>query len=152
GFLLKESLRPIVNLDGFDDLRVGVCDEFNRRAAHDEATNAVNYRTFAGSEEHALVFKPLERSWTFIHDHAGKNDGLVPVSSQAWQRELIANDGSRKPIDQKDFPVAADHLNEVGWWDLEEVANPLKLFQNPFKQKEDYERQIRDVYLQIAQR
>jgi len=87
----------------------------------------------------------------FINDHAGKNDGLVPVTSQAWKKELIANDGRRKSIVQKDFPVAADHLNEVGWWDTQEAVNPRKLLQSPLKQKEDYESQIRNVYLRIAQ-
>lgn len=151
GFFLTEGLRPILNLDGFNDLRITACEEFNRRAEHQEATNGVNYRTFAGAEDLAMIFAPLVPSWIFIRDHAGRNDGLVPVFSQAWKRELIANDGSRKPIQQNDFPVAADHLNEVGWWDPQEAANPLKLLHNPFKQKENYERQIRDVYLQIAE-
>jgi triacylglycerol lipase len=151
GFFLKEGLRPIVNLKGFDDLRITACEEFNRRAEHQEATNDVNYRTFAGAEDLAMVFAPLVPAWIFIRDHAGRNDGLVPVSSQAWKNELIANDGRRKPVDQKEFPVAADHLNEVGWWDPQETANPLKLLHSRFKQKEDYESKVRDVYLQIAQ-
>jgi triacylglycerol lipase len=151
GFLLKEGLRPIINLDGFDDLRITACEEFNRRAEHQEATNGVNYRTFAGAEDLAMVFAPLVPSWIFIRDHAGRNDGLVPVFSQAWKKELIANDGRRKPVDQHDFPVAADHLNEVGWWDPQEAANPLKLLHSRFKQKEDYESQVRNVYLQIAE-
>jgi len=151
GFVLKEGLRPVLNLDGFDDLRTGVCEEFNRRAEHQEATNGVDYRTFSGTEDREMVFRLLVPSWDFIHEHAGKNDGLVPVTSQAWQSELVANDGRRKSVEQKDFPVTADHLNEVGWWDLREVANPQKLLQSPFKQKEDYESQIRNVYLQIAQ-
>jgi triacylglycerol lipase len=151
GFLLKEGLRPIINLDGFDDLRITACEEFNRRAEHQEATNDVNYRTFAGAEDLAMVFAPLVPSWIFIRDHAGRNDGLVPVFSQAWKKELIANDGRRKPVDQHDFPVAADHLNEVGWWDPQEAANPLKLLHSRFKQKEDYESQVRNVYLQIAE-
>jgi triacylglycerol lipase len=83
GFFLKEGLRPIVNLDGFDDLRITACDDFNRRAEHQEATNGVNYRTFAAFEERTLVFLPLVQSWMFIRDHAGRNDGLVPVFSQA---------------------------------------------------------------------
>src|SRR5689334_19387592 len=151
GFFLKQLLRPIVNLDGFDDLRITACDEFNRRAEHQEATNDVNYHTFAAAEELAMVFLPLAQSWIFIRDHAGRNDGLVPVTSQAWKRELIANDGSRKPIEQREFPLPADHLNEVGWWDPGEAVNPQKLGQSLFKQRDDYERQIRDVYLQIAQ-
>ena len=151
GFLLKEGLRPVLNLDGFDDLKIGPCDEFNRRAEHQEATNGVEYRTFAGAEDLAMVFAPLVPSWIFIRDHAGRNDGLVPLTSQAWKTELIANDGSRKPIVQRAFPLAADHLNEVGWWDPDEAANPAKLHQSVFKQKEDYESRVRDVYLLIAQ-
>jgi triacylglycerol lipase len=151
GFLLKAALRPVINLDGFDDLRIGPCEEFNRRAQHDEATNSVQYRTFASSEVLLQVFLPLMGSAKFIGDHAGRNDGLVPLASQAWTKELIANDGTRKPVVQKEFPLAADHLNQVGWWDPQEAANPLKLLQNVLKQKEDYESQIRDVYLQIAQ-
>jgi len=151
GSLLIEVMRPFINLDGFDDLRITACAEFNRRAEHEEATNSVNYRTFAGAEDFAKIFPPLMPSWKFINDNAGSNDGLVPVFSQAWQKELIANDGRRKPIQQNSFPVEVDHLNEVGWWDPQESANPLKLLQSRFKQKEDYERRIRDVYLQIAE-
>lgn len=151
GFLLKDGLRRIINLDGFDDLTITACEAFNRRAEHQEATNGVNYGTFAAAEDLAMVFMPLMLSWTIIRDHAGRNDGLVPVSSQAWKRELIANDGSRKPVQQNEFPIAADHLNEVGWWDPAEATNPLKLAQNPFKQREDYESQVRNVYLRIAE-
>lgn len=151
GFLLKEGLRPVINLDGFNDLRTGACEEFNRRAQHDEATNGVQYRTVSSFEDLHMVFAPLVPAWIFIRDHAGRNDGLVPVTSQAWTRELIANDGTRKPVVQREFPLPADHLNQVGWWDPQEAANPLKLLQNAFKQKENYESQIRDVYLQIAQ-
>lgn len=63
----------------------------------------------------------------------------------------MASDGSRKAIVQRDFPLPADHLNQVGWWDPQEMANPKKLFQTVFKQKKDYESKIREVYLQIAQ-
>jgi len=151
GFFLQAGLRQVVNLDGFNDLRINACDEFNRRAEQQEATNGVEYRTFAGAEDGSLVFFPLRHAWEFIRDHAGKNDGLVPVTSQAWVRELIASDGNRKQVEQKDFPIPADHLNEVGWWDLDEAANPLKPSHNFFKEKQDYEGQIRDVYLQIAE-
>jgi triacylglycerol lipase len=151
GFLLKEVLRQVINLDGFDDLRITACEQFNRRAEHHEATNNVVYQTFASAEELHVVFIPLVPSWIFIRDHEGKNDGLVSVTSQSWKRELVANDGSRKAIAQKAFPIAADHLNQVGWWDPQEAANPKKLFQSFVKQKKDYESRIKDIYLQIAQ-
>jgi triacylglycerol lipase len=151
GFLLKEGLRPIVNLDGFDDLRTGACQEFNSRAEHHEATNHVVYQTFASAEDPHLVFALLAPSWLFIHGQEGKNDGLVSVTSQLWKTELVARDGTRKTIVQREFPLDADHLNQVGWWDPQEAANPKKLLQSPLKQKTDYERKIKDIYLQIAQ-
>ncbi len=150
GFLLKEGLRSVINLDGFDDLRTGSCEEFNRRSEHEEAKNEVVYQTFSSAEDLHLVFAPLVPSWIFIRDQAGKNDGLVPVTSQSWKRELVANDGSRKVVVQKDFPLPADHLNQVGWWDPQETANPKKLFQSLSKQKKDYESEIKAVYLGIA--
>lgn len=151
GFLLKEGLRHVINLDGFDDLRIAACEQFNSRAEHHEATNKVVYQTFASAEDLHLVFTPLLPSWIFIRDQEGKNDGLVSVVSQSWKRELVANDGSRKAIVQKEFPIAADHLNQVGWWDPQEAANPKKLFQSFVKQKKDYEGRVKDIYLQIAQ-
>ncbi len=39
GFVLQEGLRPVVNLDGFDDLRIDACQQFNHRAEHHEASN-----------------------------------------------------------------------------------------------------------------
>ena len=151
GFLLREGLRPVINIDGFDDLRTSACEQFNSRAEHQEATNEVVYQTFASAEELHLIFTPLVPSWIFIRDQEGKNDGLVSVASQFWKRELIANDGSRKAVLQKDFPLPADHLNQVGWWDPQEAANPKKIFQSLFKQKKDYESKIKNVYLDIAQ-
>jgi triacylglycerol lipase len=128
GFLLRETLCPVINIDGFDGLRISACEQFNARAEHQEATNEVIYQTVASAEEIHLVFTPLVPSWILIRDHEGKNDGLVSVASQFWKRELIANDGSRKTVVQKDFPLPADHLNQVGWWDPQEAANPKKLF------------------------
>ena len=48
----------------------------------------------------------------------------------------------------KEFPVPADHLNQVGWWDPQEVVFSLS---GVFKQAADYEDRIKDVYLEIAQ-
>jgi triacylglycerol lipase len=151
GFLLREGLRPVINVDGCNDLRVDACEQFNRRAEHLEATNDVVYQTCASAEDLHLVFTPLVPSWIFIRDQEGKNDGLVSVVSQLWKRELVANDGTRKIVSQREFPIPADHLNQVGWWDPQEAANPKKVFQSLFKQKRNYEKEIKNVYLEIAQ-
>jgi triacylglycerol lipase len=151
GVFLIDALRRVINLEGFEDLRSKACEQFNQRAEDQEARNSVFYQTYASSEELKLVFLPLIPSWIFIQEHEGRNDGLASFSTQQWKNELTANDGSRKPIVQKEFPFPADHLNEIGWWDPQEVVNPLLGFANLFKQAAVYEGKIKEVYLDIAQ-
>ena len=151
GVFLMDLLRRVINLDGFADLTVTACQDFNRRAEDSEARNNVVYQTYASAEDLRLVFAPLVLSWIFIRDHEGKNDGLVPFKSQQWNRELVAGDGTRKTVAQKEFPFPADHLNQVGWWDPQEAINAILEFESIFKQAADYERRIRDLYLEIAQ-
>lgn len=151
GFMLMDLLRPVLNLDGFGDLTVAACESFNRRAEDSEARNKVVYRTYASAEDLLQVFAPLGPSWIFIRDHEGRNDGLVPFKSQQWQKELIATDGTRKPVHQKEFPLPADHLNQVGWWDPQEAINPKLMFTSIGKQIAEYERKIKSIYLEIAQ-
>lgn len=151
GMFLIEILRKVIklNLDGFKDLTIDACEQFNRRAEEHEAGNNVVYQTYSSFEELNQVFVPLIASWIYIRSIEGRNDGLVSVSSQQWKKELITNDGKRKVIAQKEFPLPADHLNQVGWWDLEEAINPV--FGGSYiKQKMDYENKIKDVYLEIA--
>ncbi|HEY8186927.1 MAG TPA: alpha/beta fold hydrolase [Pyrinomonadaceae bacterium] len=150
GVFLIDLMRRVINLDGFADLTVTQCEQFNRRVEDSEARNDVVYQTFASAEDLHLVFAPLVPSWIFIRDHEGKNDGLVPFKSQQWNRELIASNGARKPVAQNEFPFPADHLNQVGWWDPQEAISAILAFQSVFKQAADYEGKIKDVYLQIA--
>jgi triacylglycerol lipase len=148
GKLLIRMLRPVLNIDGFADLTITACEQFNMRAEDQEARNNVVYQTYASSEIVDLVFAPLIPSWIFINHHEDKNDGLVPVRSQQWKKELIASDGTPKPVAQNEFLFPADHLNQVGWWDPQEaVLGSTSLF----KQAEDYEKKIKDLYLGIAQ-
>jgi len=150
GVFLMDLLRRVINPDGFAELTVTACEQFNRRVEDSEARNGVVYQTYASAEDLHLVFAPLVPSWIFIRDHEGKNDGLVPFKSQQWNRELIASDGSRKPVAQKVFPFPADHLNQVGWWDPQEAISAILAFENVFKQAADYESRIKDLYLEIA--
>lgn len=147
GVLLMDVLQRVVNVDGFIDLTIERCEAFNRRAEDHEARNDVVYQTYASAEDFRRVFAPLIPSWLFIRDREGRNDGLVPFSSQQWTKELVASDGQRKPVAQKEFPFQADHLNQVGWWDPQETAFELT---SAFKQAANYEDKIKDVYLEIA--
>lgn len=149
GVLLTEVLRPVINVDGLEDLTTSACEQFNTDAEHREATNPVLYQAFAASENRNMVFAPLVAAWMLIRDHEGRNDGLVSFKSQQWKPELIANDGRRKTVAQREFPLPADHLNQVAWWDPQEIVNPLGLL-TLVKDARKYEHRIRDVYLEIA--
>ncbi len=153
GIFFIDILRQVINLnlEGFKEVTKDACEQFNRRAEDQEARNSVSYQTYASSEGFNLIFAPLLPSWIFIRDQEGRNDGFVSFVSQQWKRELVAGDGSRKTITQKEFPIPADHLNEVGWWDPQEALNPAKIFQNVFKQAVEYEARIKSIYLEIAQ-
>lgn len=150
GRILIHALSPFINVKGFADLTIEACNQFNTRAEDEEAKNDVFYQTYSSTETRDTVFVPLKAALEFIEKHEGSNDGLVPLQSQRWKSELIANDGTRKPVVQKDFPIPADHLNEVGWWDAEEGMNLLDIPQL-ITQMRDYENKIKAVYLDIAQ-
>jgi triacylglycerol lipase len=139
GRLFIEVARPVINIDGFKDLTTELRQEFNRRAADAEARNSVIYRTYSSSEERQRVFLPLRPSWKIIHEREGDNDGLVSVTSQNWADNIVAADGTSKPIQHFSFPFPADHLNVCGWWDPAEQGNAAR-----------YEAQVKEVYLQIA--
>jgi triacylglycerol lipase len=136
------ALLKFANLDltGFHDLTTESCRAFNRQAEGREAANPVFYITYAAAQEREQVFMPLQPSWAIIQEREGSNDGLVPVSSQRWQAEL-KGPTQVKRVEQRDVPVPADHLNELGWWHpwVRSAPNP-----------EEYERTIRGMYLRIA--
>ncbi len=150
GEFFMEIMRRVINLDGFADLTVTACETFNRRAEDSEARNSVAYQAYASIEDIHLIFAPLLPAWIFIRNHDGRNDGLVSFRSQQWKPELVASDGTRKPVAQKEFPFPADHLNQVGWWDPQEALNPKMLLTSVVKQVATFERKVRDLYLDIA--
>ncbi|PYS91157.1 MAG: hypothetical protein DMF64_12965 [Acidobacteria bacterium] len=150
GSVLIESLKNVLDIAGLQDLTTQSCAQFNQTAQNAEAKNEVVYQTYASAEEKAAVFSPLQEPWQIIHDAEGDNDGLVPVTSQQWQAQLRSDDGTTKPIKQHQFPVPADHLNEIGWWDLQEMQRMGGLSLSLLSKIKDYELSIRNVYLDIA--
>lgn len=139
-----------LDLTGFLDLTRNVWATFNEEACDQEATNSVVYQTYASKQEHDLVFTPLRRSWQIVFDEEGENDGLVSYKSQRWKEKLVASDGTEKTIIRKDFPMSADHLNQIGWWDIGELCRPNWWRLNLIREKRAFEAAIRDVYLDIA--
>ena len=150
GHAVLDVLGNIIDLGGCADLTTASCRAFNESAQEAEATNEVFYQTYASHEEKAQVFTPLQPSWEIINATQGPNDGLVPRSSQLWQEQLTAPGGTVKTIPQNEFPFLADHLNQTGWWDVNQLTLSNLWGHNPFSAIAEYERNIKDVYLNIA--
>lgn len=126
------------DLAGFRNFSTEAAAVFNDRALDAEAQNPVHYATYAAHQDYAQVLTPLKLSWRIIAKREGPNDGLVAVTSAAWTDRL-----KDKVVRQETFPVPADHLNELAWWDLSGL-HPLGQLRKPFKDA------IRDVYLKMA--
>lgn len=142
------ALREVINLEGAQSLTTTACRAFNEAAQCAEAANAVIYQTYTASQKRELTFLPLQPTWQIIHDQEGDNDGLVSVPSQRWTGRLRGANGITKTIRQHDFPVPADHVNEMGWWHLH--RNIEWWDWGIFKEKKEYEMAIKNVYLKIA--
>ncbi|HEX6386493.1 MAG TPA: alpha/beta fold hydrolase [Anaerolineae bacterium] len=142
--------RRFLSLDGFLTLTLAARNEFNELVRHHEATNSVIYQTYASVEERDWVFGPIRPSWQIINEAEGPNDGLVPLTSQQWTAKLVSNDGVEKTVRQHQFPLPADHLNQIGWWDLDELRR-VKWWQvGILNERRKYETAIKNVYLKIA--
>lgn len=138
-----------LDLNGFSDLTTGRCADFNERHEDAEARNPVVYRTYSSSQHAGDVFLPLLASWFAIDRTDGANDGLVSVRSQRWKPALVAADGTTKTIAQLPFPIPADHLNQVGWWDWEEAVSPL--FGGSYaNQRRAFEMTVKSFYLDLV--
>jgi triacylglycerol lipase len=144
-----KALGEFINLDGVKDLTVQKWKEFNERLEKSEAHNNIHYQTYSSVEEKELIFSLLQLSWKIIFEREGANDGLVSRASQRWKDKLVG-DGITKPIPQKDFPISADHLNEIGWWDWNQLKMKHTFIPTIFYAWW-YEKKIKDVYLEIAE-
>lgn len=134
---------------GFRDLRTSQCRDFNTEAAPREASNAVDYVTWSSHQDLARVFGPLKIPAAILTELEGENDGLGAASSHAWAGKVEGN-GAEKTIEQHKVPFGADHLNQLGWWDLDELANtgffPLGLRSRIRR----FEQRVGALYLQMA--
>ena len=158
---LLRRLDEVIDVDGFLNLSFSNGREFNERAERAEADNDVFYQTYAcWEEERDRVFTPLQLSWEIIkRSEEGENDGLVSVTSQRWTDRLRGT-SREKEVEQHDFPVFGDHFNEVGWWEVHQLSgrfqlgalrNPLTLIRGVLNDRHEYEAQIKNTYLSIAE-
>jgi len=120
-----------LGLDGVMDLRTDKMAEFNAEVSDWERHNGVRFRAYAGKQRLIHVFGPLKLSWLIIREREGDNDGFVSVTSARWNDEYFV-----PPV------LDADHLNEIGWWDISESWQGVT--------PEQLEARIKNVYLGIA--
>jgi triacylglycerol lipase len=152
---LVEKVSNVIDFRGLEDLTRDACKKFNEEVRDAEASNGVFYQTYSASEGRDATFLFLQPSWDIIKKEEGDNDGLVSLTSQAWQPEVVSSDGkSRKKIVQKKFAdssgnlIPADHLNEIGWWDLNELHD-VKIMKEAGS-RDKYEKKVKEVYRDIA--
>ena len=133
---LLESLPGQINalgmaVEGLQDLTPAATKQLNKELESFEECCGVRIRAFAGKQSLSHVFTPLKLCWRIINRAEGDNDGLASVASAKW------NDKYFVP------PVwDADHLNQVGWWDLSELWQGVG--------PEELETRIKNRYLEIA--
>ncbi len=153
GLEFGEDLLALLNqigihgLDGFRDLTTDACVAFDERAKSFEEASGVLFQTYAGAQSFLTTFAPLKFSWLVIRERdarreGGANDGLVATYSARW-----------RPGYFQGGLLDADHLNQVGWCDLDELQRPFF----PFVNREDAERKAvedraRALYVEIARK
>jgi len=128
----------VTSLEGFRDLTTWACRAFDRAAEPFERDCGVAFLTFAGIQQLPFVFDPLKPAWVLIHANEGANDGLVSVASARWREEYFAG------------AIDADHLNEIGWWDANELGRRLFSPAARGETREALEARIRGFYLDLA--
>lgn len=113
------------------DLTPGAMRRFNREVQSFEESCGVRFRAYAGQQSLSRVCTPLKLSWCIMNQAEGDNDGLASVASARW------NDKYFVPPTWN-----ADHLNQVGWWDLSELGHGVS--------PKSLETRIKNRYLEIA--
>ncbi|MFZ3090313.1 MAG: alpha/beta fold hydrolase [Nitrospirota bacterium] len=113
-----------IDTEGFRDVTVERCKEFNR-----EITNmsGVRYLSYAGYQRwYKINLVLLLISYWYIRYKKGANDGLVDVESAKWGEFMGIID--------------ADHFNQIGW-----NIFPLE-WPEKFNAKEFYEKIARELF------
>ncbi|KAA3610373.1 MAG: hypothetical protein D8M58_05845 [Calditrichaeota bacterium] len=138
-----------MNLEGINSLTTRECENFNLYAKDYEAGNDVIYQVYYTKKDYEQTFIPFQPSWKLINESEGENDGLVCVTSQKWTKQLKSKN-KVKQIRQKRFPIDADHMDQIGWWNLNDFHKAGWWNMAALHDKNKHEEIIKNVYLKIA--
>ena len=117
-----DNLKPLhsliqklgVDLSALKDLRTDSCKMFNRNQDVKEFETAckgtIKFQSYAGKQGFWGVFSGLKIPFEIIRKTEGENDGMVSVRSARWRDEYF-----KATLDK------TDHLNEMGWWDPDQL-------------------------------
>ena len=103
-----------LDVSAFKDLRTDTCKRYNEhpdvREFETATEETIKFQTYAGKQEFWGVFGALKLPFHIIDKEEGENDGFVSVKSAKWRDKYF-----KKTIDR------TDHLNELGWWDPDQL-------------------------------
>jgi len=124
-----------LDVNGLKNLQTETCKQFNNdpevKAFEAECEATIKFQTCAGKQGFWGIFSLLKGAFRIIEKKEGENDGLVSVRSAQWRPGYL-----------KTILDDTDHLNELGWWDPDQIAageSPAELYDR-----------IHDVYASIA--
>ena len=103
-----------VDLSALKDLRTDTCKTFNEHQDVKEfemaCKDTIKLQTYAGKQDFWGIFSGLKIPFEIIRKTEGENDGMVSVRSARWREEYF-----KGTLDK------TDHLNEMGWWDPDQL-------------------------------
>ena len=115
GYIIEILQRLSLDIEGVRDLTRHACAAFNDnpevKAFEDELEKHTELKAYTGSARLENVLSILRKPYRIIREEEGDNDGLVSVDSALWKR--AKHTGIWKDT---------DHINEIGWWNLEQAA------------------------------
>jgi triacylglycerol lipase len=99
--------------EGLRDLTSAECSKFNNDPQVQAFENglAVNVTTYAGQSNLLSTIGVLKPFYMLIKQQQGPNDGLVSLQGAKWRKR-----------DHQGVWNSTDHLNELGHWDLDQIA------------------------------
>jgi len=148
---LIDLFRAFINLDGISSVTTYRMRHLNQEMRDAEARNSVFYQVYYSQQDYDRVFFLFQKSWEFLQEVEGANDGLVSVKSQQWVKELVSDSGLTKPIIQVAFPVKADHLEQVGWWNMNKMIKVGWWNIFALRERIQNENKIKAIYMNIAE-
>jgi triacylglycerol lipase len=137
GALIPLAAKMKIDIRAFHDLTTDACRRFNDTPEviefEDKMSQTIQIFTYAGRQNYWGVVGILKPAFRIIHSLEGDNDGLVSVKSAKWRDAFFQS-----------ILNHTDHLNELGWWDLDQ----LTAFESP----NALTKRIHKFYLDMARR